>query len=99
MGILTGERAIGRAAARHGDPIRVTALRDGYFPQTFVWRGRRHAVVAVERCWTLAGRHWPGRPARIARHCFRVRCAEGTFDLVQELASNSWTLQTRGRQS
>jgi hypothetical protein len=81
-----------------GEPIRVTALQHGYFPQTFIWRGRRHTVEAVERCWTLAGPRWFGRPARIERHCFRVRCAEGRYDLVQEIGSNAWTLQRHARE-
>ncbi len=83
---------------RHGssnDPIRVTAKQHGYFPKAFVWRGQQHTIEAVERCWTVPGRTWLGRPGAIARHCFRVRCPEGTYHLYQDLADNSWYIDRR----
>jgi hypothetical protein len=62
------------------------AKRFGYFPQTFVWHGRRYEVHAVERCWTVS-RRWVWD---VERHCFRVRCAEGTFELYQDAKRNTW---------
>ncbi len=84
-------RARLRGASTH-DPIRVTAKQHGYFPKTFVWRGRSHDVQAVERCWTLQGR---GERVQVAQHCFRVRCAEGTFQIVQDLRDNAWYIERR----
>jgi len=56
----------------------------------FVHRGHRYEVYAVERCWTVSRR---GRRDRIERHCFRVRCLEGTFELYQDVRHNTWHLQ------
>jgi hypothetical protein len=68
------------------EPIQMEAKRFGYFPQTFVWHGRRYEVNAVERCWTVSHHGaW-----NVERHCFRVRCAEGTFDLSQDARHNTW---------
>jgi len=55
--------------------------RHGYFPKTFVWRGQRYDVYAVERCWTVSRPplfppHWGGGKG-VERHCFRVRCSFG----------------------
>lgn len=41
-----------KTRSRRGEAIRMEAKRFGYFPQTFVWRGKRYDVHAVERCWT-----------------------------------------------
>jgi hypothetical protein len=75
--------------ARINEPIAVTAGESGYFPKAFIWRGQRHAVEAVEQCWTTTHRHWLGR---IAQHRFRVRTAEATYVLSQDLAQNMWRL-------
>jgi hypothetical protein len=64
--------------------------RHGYFPKSFVWRGHRYDVHAVERCWTISRR---SRGNRVERHCFRVRCREGTFELYQDVRYNTWHLQ------
>jgi hypothetical protein len=64
--------------------------RHGYFPKLFVWRGRRYHVDAVERCWTISRR---GRDGRVERHCFRVRCPEGTFEVFQDVRHNTWHMQ------
>ncbi|MBI3361864.1 MAG: hypothetical protein HY023_12220 [Chloroflexi bacterium] len=71
------------------EPILVTAKEHGYFPKAFVWRGQRHAVQAVEQCWTTARRHWRGR---VEQHCFRVRTAEATFVLSQDLTRDAWRI-------
>jgi len=57
---------------RGAEPIEMRERRYGYFPQTFIWRGCRYDVYAVERCWTVSRR---GRSGRVERHCFRVRCS------------------------
>lgn len=69
------------------EAIDMRARRFGYFPRTFVWRGREYSVEAVERCWTTGSRRNGGR---MDRHYFQVRCAEGTFDLFQDLIHNTW---------
>jgi len=75
-----------RRAPRRGEAIRMEVKRFGYFPQTFVWHGRRYEVHAVERCWTVS-RRWMWD---VERHCFRVRCAEGMFELYQDAKRNTW---------
>jgi hypothetical protein len=74
------------ASARRSDAVRMEVKRFGYFPQEFVWHGRRYNVHAVERCWTVSRRlFWD-----VERHCFRVRCAEGMFELYQDAKRNTW---------
>jgi hypothetical protein len=75
---------------RDGEPIDMKELRFGYFPQAFMRRGRVYAVRAVERCWTVCKRR-----GHVRRHCFRVRCREGTFDLYRDVRYGSWFLQRR----
>lgn len=75
---------------RPGEPIEVQRRRYGYFPELFLYRGHRYRVYAVERCWTVS--RW-GCAGRIERHCFRVRCREGTFDLYQDVRHNTWHLE------
>ena len=87
--ILFGNRTPKRTTARRRriEAIDMQAKRFGYFPRTFMWRGRRYDVHAVERCWTKATRQWGGRAQR---HYFRVRCAEGSFELFQDITHNTW---------
>lgn len=75
---------------RGPDAIDMRSRRHGYFPKLFVWRGRRYHVDAVERCWTISRR---GRDGRVERHCFRVRCPEGTFEVFQDVRHNTWHMQ------
>ena len=72
---------------RRPEAIDMRARRFGYFPRTFVWRGHEYQVEAVERCWTTGTRRSGGR---MERHHFQVRCAEGTFNLFQDLNHNTW---------
>jgi hypothetical protein len=44
-------------------------------------------VEAVERCWTTASRRNGGQ---LDRHYFQVRCAEGTYNIYQDLRHNTW---------
>lgn len=71
---------------RGAEAIDMRSRRFGYFPRTFVWRGREYQVDAVERCWTTSAR----RSDRMERHYFQVRCAEGTFNVYQDLRHNTW---------
>jgi hypothetical protein len=76
--------------SRRNEPIDMKERRHGYFPKLFVWRGHRYRVNAVERCWTISRRN---RGNRVERHCFRVRCPEGTFEVYQDVRYNTWHLQ------
>ena len=76
-----------RTRRRGNEAIDMLARRFGYFPRTFVWRGHEFHVEAVERCWTTGTRRNGGR---MQRHYFQVRCAEGRFDLFQDLTHNTW---------
>ncbi len=71
-------------SSRREHVVEIEEKRFGYFPKAFCWRGKRYDVQAVERCWTI--------PRRTPRLCFRVRCAEGTFDLFQDIRANTWRL-------
>lgn len=90
MGVRQGTKARSGKRRRRGDePIEMRRRRYGYFPEMFVLRGHRYEVYAVERCWTI----WrSGHGGRAARHCFRVRCREGTFDVYQDVQHNTWHL-------
>ncbi len=72
---------------RGAEAIEMRARRFGYFPRTFIWRGCEYQVEAVERCWTTAARR---NSDRMERHYFQVRCAEGTFNVYQDLRHNTW---------
>jgi len=78
----------GKKRRRRGaESIEMRKRRHGYFPQIFVWRGKRYDVHAVERCWTISRRSLGNR---VERHCFRVRCSDGTFELYQDARHNTW---------
>jgi hypothetical protein len=72
------------------ETIDVTAKEHGYFPKTFTWRGRRHAVSAVEQCWTVAEQDWM---RRALRYCFRVRTDDATYVVSHDLKRNRWYLE------
>ena len=74
---------------RSGDEaIEMRSRRVGYFPRTFVWRGHEYTVEAVERCQTTGD-----RAGQSQRHHFQVRCAEGRFNLYQDLTHNTWHIK------
>jgi hypothetical protein len=89
---------------RGDEKIKMDTKRFGYFPQRFTWRGRRYYVQAVERTWTVTRKRLGNK---VARHCFRVRCAavkgqgssrnralsEGTLIVYQDLNSGTWYLE------
>ena len=71
----------------YDEAIELLERRFQLFPQVFCWQGRRFEVEAVERCWTVLRRGWR---QRVERHFFLVRCAEGVFELFQDVESNTW---------
>lgn len=75
---------------RGAEPIDVRERKHGYFPKTFIWRGHRYHIYAVERCWTVSRR---SRGGQVEQHRFRVRCREGTFELYQDVRHNTWHMQ------
>jgi hypothetical protein len=72
------------------DSVDMVQRRFQYFPDVFCWRGRRHRVQTVQRCWTVVGRRWGGRAGR---HYFQVECAEGEFELYQDAQDGTWHLR------
>ncbi len=71
---------------RGDEAVHMEAMRFGFFPQTFVWGGRRYQVQAVEQYWTIL----PRRPWDVKEYCFRVHCAEGMFELCQDVKHHTW---------
>jgi len=79
------------AQARNlNEPVVVPSKRYGFFPQVFVWRGRRHDVCAVEACRTEVRRDWRGR---VECHRFRVRTDSAVFELIQDPSHDTWKLE------
>ncbi len=78
---------LARARAKR-EAVQMREKRFGYFPKAFRWRGREYEVEAVERCWTKARGH--------PELCFRVRCPEGAFELVQDVQLNAWHVVVNG---
>jgi hypothetical protein len=88
---------------RGREKIQMNSKRFGYFPKQFTWRSQRYIVYGVERCWTVSRKRFSSRTNRL---CFRVRCAasgnsgaqtnnailEGTFEIHQDLDTNTWYL-------
>jgi len=80
--------------------IEMLERRHGYFPQAFVWRGRRYEIWAVQRCWTITRR---GLRGKVERHYFRVRAREAagqsektaTLEIYQDLQDSTWYLERR----
>ncbi len=87
--LMRGREARARRRLLGDEPIEMRRRRFGYFPEQFVHRGHLYHVYAVERCWTVSRAR---RGGRVARHCFRVRCREGMFDLYQDAEHNTWHL-------
>ena len=93
LDVMRGSRVKrgGKKRRRRGaEPIEVRERKHRYFPKTFIWRGHRYDVYAVERCWTVSRR---GRGGWVEQHRFRVRCREGTFELYQDVRHNTWHMQ------
>lgn len=92
VGSRASRKRNGRQRRNGAEPIQMRERRHGYFPKLFVWRGKRYQVNAVERCWTVSRRK---KGNKVERHCFRVRCPEGTFEVYQDVRYNTWHLQKR----
>jgi len=74
-----------RDAAVYNEQIEMRERRHNYFPKAFLWHGHCYRVDAVERCWTVQKYR-----RDTARLCFLVRCAEGKFEVYQNLSTNTW---------
>jgi len=79
-----------RIRKRHNrsEPILLLSRRHNYFPKRFLWRGKEYDVAAIERAWTEIK-----RGGKVKRYFFRVKCAEGTFDLYQDILLNAWYVE------
>jgi hypothetical protein len=74
----------------YDEAVDMLVRRHRYFPQVFRWRGRRFEIESVDQCWTVTGHGWR---RRAHRHYFQVQCAEGTFELFQDLKDGTWHLR------
>jgi len=74
----------------YDEAVDMAQRRFCYFPRVFYWRGHRHEVEGVEGAWTVSR---PGWRSRVERHFFRVRCAQGDFELYQECRAGTWHLR------
>ncbi|MFZ5918367.1 MAG: DUF6504 family protein [Chloroflexota bacterium] len=79
-----------RRSWHYPEPIQMADKRFGFFPQAFIWHGRRYQVQRVERAWTVSRQRLR---CRVERRCFRVHTREGIFDLYQDLLANTWHLE------
>lgn len=74
----------------YDEAVEMVQRRFRYFPRVFRWRGQRFEVEAVQRAWTVSRRGWQ---RHTGRHFFQVRCAEGDFELFQEVKTGIWVLR------
>lgn len=74
----------------YDDRVEMVRRRFRYFPDLFRWQGRSHRVQSVHRCWTVVR---PGWRRRTERHYFEVECAEGDFELYQDVRDGTWHLR------
>ncbi len=72
----------------YDEAVEMMQRRFAYFPRLFRWRGRCFEVESVDRCWAVQRR---GR--RPARRFFRVRAADGTFEVYRDLEAGTWHLR------
>jgi hypothetical protein len=71
----------------YDEAVEMLERRHQYFPQAFRWHGRRYEVDSIERCWqVIKRRRQPASP----RQFFRVRCADGMFELYRDLEAGTW---------
>jgi hypothetical protein len=69
------------------EPVELISKRFGFFPVIFGWRGQEFLVEAVEECRTVVAGWIPPWRKEIR---FRVRTAEGVFELAQDTQRNLW---------
>ena len=74
----------------YDEAVDMVERRHKHFPRVFRWRGQRFQVEAVERHWTVVRR---SRKRRIERHFWQVQCAEGDFELFQDIRISTWHLR------
>lgn len=74
----------------YDEAIDVMQHRWRYFPAVFRWRGRRYQVDTMERSWLVPAQGWRRRHDR---RFFQARCAEGIFELYQDLKTGTWHLR------
>jgi hypothetical protein len=81
-----------RYKQRHSEKglIEMLELRQGYLPKRFVWQEQEYEVRAVERTWTVKRRI--GKEKLLERRVFRVRCAEGTFEIYWDVQQEVWRM-------
>lgn len=72
------------------EPVSMERKRYAFLPGTFLWRGRRYDVHAVERCWTMAR---GSGEKRVERRYFRVRCDDRVVELYHDLLGNTWSVK------
>jgi hypothetical protein len=72
------------------EPVDILSFRFRYLPRAFSWRGQRHDIESVERCWTVSRIGWR---RRVERRFFQVRCSAGSFELYQDLRVGTWHLR------
>ena len=70
--------------------VEMVQRRFQYFPDVFRWQGRFQRVQSVQRCWTVARWGWK---RRVERHYFQVECADGDFELYQDIQDGTWHLR------
>ena len=74
----------------YDEAVELVARRFQYFPRVFRWRGCRYEVETMKRSWTVSRR---GRRRRVERRYFEVHCAEGAFEIYQDLTTGGWHLR------
>ena len=74
----------------YDEAVGIAEMQYRYMPHVFLWRGRRYRVEVVEGVRTVSRQGWRGR---VERRLFRVRCAEGAFELCHDLEANAWHLR------
>lgn len=84
MAAVIGEVA---RARRVRESIQMSAKSFGFFPREFVWRGRPHAIRAVESCRTEKTR------GRVRKHVFRVRTESAVLELAQDVTRDAWRIE------
>ena len=68
----------------HRPRVEMLALRFGYFPKVFMYKGQRIVVNHVVRCWNVS--------AKNPRFVFLVECGDKEFQLNHHTLSGEWTI-------
>ncbi len=73
--------------SRASEAVEITERRFGLIPQAFLWSGHLFRVQLVEKHWVVHA--WLKGSTR---QLYRVRCAEGVFELCHDLALDAWCI-------